>query len=269
MHIQSLLYNKQRTRRGLRGVFLLVLMIAVVTGCGLGMIGNHTVSAEPQNKGTIELIQEYCKTTAGVPKAAQGGCTVENATHARNVATYHCTNVPVADSKKADCILRVGKSYIKDAADKHPTSAANFKSKLDDVLHAAGGNAHKPSADSNQAEKPSTDPGSFSTGSTGTTHDTCGGGDIAVKVSINFCCKGKGNPIADALFAIIRVLSDGVGLVIIASLIVGGIQYAGSRDDPQSVAMAVSRIRSTLFALLFYIFGYTFLNYLIPAGFLR
>ena len=87
--------------------------------------------------------------------------------------------------------------------------------------------------------------------------------------AIDIGCKGKGNPIMDALFGIIRFLSDGVGLVVIGSIIVGGIQYSGSRGDPQSTAMAINRIRSSLFALLIFIFAYAMLNYLIPGAVLQ
>ncbi|MGC1176497.1 MAG: hypothetical protein WA843_00340 [Candidatus Saccharimonadales bacterium] len=105
------------------------------------------------------------------------------------------------------------------------------------------------------------------------TNDTCGGkdthgNDLSVNISINIGCKGEGNPIADGLFAIIRVLSDGVGLIVIGSIVLGGIQYSASRGDPQATAMAVNRIRSSLIALLIYIFSYAILNYIIPKGFL-
>ncbi len=92
----------------------------------------------------------------------------------------------------------------------------------------------------------------------------CGGGKEAVRVSINFGCQGKGNPIMDMLFAIIRLLSDGVGLVVIASLIVAGIQYTSSRGDPQLTAKAVHRLQSNVTALVIFFFAYAILNYLIP-----
>ncbi|HVI60912.1 MAG TPA: hypothetical protein VM535_02005 [Candidatus Saccharimonadales bacterium] len=117
--------------------------------------------------------------------------------------------------------------------------------------------------------------GTFSTGDNRykTIRDVCGGkvngDDQSVGVAIKIGCKGKGNPIADATFAIIRILSSLVGLVIIGSIAYGGIQYAGSRGDPQATALAVNRIRSSLFALILFIFGYAILNYLIPAGFLQ
>ena len=71
------------------------------------------------------------------------------------------------------------------------------------------------------------------------------------------------------MFAIIRFLSNGVGLFLIGSLVVGGIQYTTSRDDPQGVAAAQNRIRGVLVSLLLYIFAYALLNYLVPGAVLK
>ena len=99
--------------------------------------------------------------------------------------------------------------------------------------------------------------------------DTCGSGDNAVSISIDIGCVGKGNPILDMTFAILRFLSIGVGLVIVASMIVAGIQYTSSRGDPQATAKAITRITSNVGALLLFIFIYAILNWLIPAGLLK
>src|ERR1700694_1495994 len=72
----------------------------------------------------------------------------------------------------------------------------------------------------------------------------------AYKPSIDIGCIGHGNAIEDALFGIIKFLTDGAGLVIVASLIYAGIQYTASRGDPQATAQAVKRIRSNVLALL-------------------
>lgn len=126
--------------------------------------------------------------------------------------------------------------------------------------------------------------GGFSTNkNAGSAKHQCGSGSSAVAVSVDIGCKGDdclsgksptycasdNNAITDAVFAIIRLLSDGVGLIIIGSIAYAGIQYSASRDDPQAVAAAVNRIKSSLTALLIFIFGYAILNYLIPAGFLK
>jgi hypothetical protein len=98
--------------------------------------------------------------------------------------------------------------------------------------------------------------------------DSCGGGDQAVTTSINIGCNGKGQAVTDMAFAIIRFLGNGAGLVVIGSLVYAGLQYIGSRDDPNSVKMAIDRIRNSLFALVLYIFAFAILNYAIPQGFI-
>jgi hypothetical protein len=97
----------------------------------------------------------------------------------------------------------------------------------------------------------------------------CGGTKDRIYTSINLGCAGKGNATVDLAFAIIRFLSAGVGLVVIASIVYGGIQYTMSRGDPQATAAAVDRIRNSLLALLLFIFAYAIIAYIIPKGFLK
>ncbi len=111
----------------------------------------------------------------------------------------------------------------------------------------------------------------------------CGSGSEAEATTIDFGCKGDAcvassapswcsqpnSPILDLLFSVIRFLSDGVGLVVIASIVFAGIQYTTAGGDPQNVAKAVKRIRSSITALILFIFIYAILNYLLPAGFFK
>jgi len=90
-----------------------------------------------------------------------------------------------------------------------------------------------------------------------------------VFMSIDIGCTHKGSAIMDATFAIIRFLSLGVGIIIVGSLVVAGIQYSASRGDPQKTALAITRIQATLIALVLFVFGFAILNYLIPSGFLK
>jgi len=98
---------------------------------------------------------------------------------------------------------------------------------------------------------------------------TCGAPPDDVKVSINFGCKGQGNATTDATFAVIRVLSAGVGPIEKSSFVVAGVQYTTSRGDPNATAKAVTRIRNSLYALLIYIFAAAMLNFVIPQGFFK
>jgi hypothetical protein len=63
-----------------------------------------------------------------------------------------------------------------------------------------------------------------------------------------------------------NILSGAVGAVIVIMIAVGGIQYTTSRDDPQAVLAAKNRIKNAVLALVFYLFGFAFLQYLIPGG---
>lgn len=66
----------------------------------------------------------------------------------------------------------------------------------------------------------------------------------------------------------INVLSVLAGIAIAASIAWGGIEYSMSGSDPQKVSAAKDRIRNAIIALVFFIFGYSLINYLIPGGLL-
>lgn len=57
-----------------------------------------------------------------------------------------------------------------------------------------------------------------------------------------------------------------VGVAVVFSIIVGGIQYSSSADDPAKVGAAKNRIRNAIIALLVYFFLYALLSFLLPGG---
>jgi hypothetical protein len=121
--------------------------------------------------------------------------------------------------------------------------------------------------------------GTFSTGDKKGNHQ-CGTGAGAESVSLNLGCTGEKcitspndpvcmgdvNAILDVFFAIIRFLSVGVGIIIVASVVVAGIQYTSSRGDPAAVAKAIDRVRNTVIGLVIYLLIYAILNWIVPAG---
>lgn len=70
------------------------------------------------------------------------------------------------------------------------------------------------------------------------------------------------NPIVDFLAAI-------VGIVVVISIVLGGIQYSASADNPQASAAAKKRIGNALLAAVAFLFLYGFLEFIIPGGFLH
>jgi len=57
-----------------------------------------------------------------------------------------------------------------------------------------------------------------------------------------------------------------VGLVVTISIVVGGIQYSSSADDPKKLAAAKERIRNAVIALIAFLFLFAFLQWLVPGG---
>ncbi len=86
--------------------------------------------------------------------------------------------------------------------------------------------------------------------------------------SIDIGCRGEGNAIIDMILAISRFLSVGAGIVCVASIIVGGIQFTTSGGNPKATADAIKRIVSSVGAMVFFMFIYAILNWIIPRGLL-
>ncbi len=96
--------------------------------------------------------------------------------------------------------------------------------------------------------------------------------------SVKSDCKGSdlkaGEPegsenhcaILDYLVIVINVLSAIVGIVIVIMIIIGGIQYSSSGDNPQAISGAKNRIFNAVIALAIYIFSYSFLQWIVPGG---
>jgi hypothetical protein len=67
---------------------------------------------------------------------------------------------------------------------------------------------------------------------------------------------------------VINFLAAMVGLIVTISIVIGGIQYSASGDDPQKVAAAKHRIINAILALGGFLFLWSFLQWVVPGGFL-
>ena len=105
-------------------------------------------------------------------------------------------------------------------------------------------------------------------GSTAGSNETKG----VVKTKFNFGCTGDKygrdtlNPIIDVLFALIRFLTVGVGIVLVASVIWAGIQYSSSQGNPEQTQQAKLRIQNAVIGLILYLFIFALVQYLVPGG---
>ncbi len=74
------------------------------------------------------------------------------------------------------------------------------------------------------------------------------------------------NPIVKDLNQAITFLSAAVGIVVVGTIILGGIQYTMAGDNPQALSEAKQRITNGLIALIVFLFMYAFLQWLVPGG---
>ncbi len=68
---------------------------------------------------------------------------------------------------------------------------------------------------------------------------------------------------------IIAFLSVSVGIVVVISVVLGGIQYSSAGDNPQATAAAKRRIINALLAGACFLFLLGFIEFLVPGGFLN
>lgn len=74
------------------------------------------------------------------------------------------------------------------------------------------------------------------------------------------------NPIVQDLNQIVNFLGAAVGVVVVGSIILGGIQYATASENSSAVSQAKQRILNGVIALVAFIFLFAFLQWLIPGG---
>jgi hypothetical protein len=72
--------------------------------------------------------------------------------------------------------------------------------------------------------------------------------------------------IYDYVDPFIDFLSALVGVAVVASIVIGGIQYSSSAGDPSKASAAKNRIRNAIIALVTFLLLYAILNFLIPGG---
>ncbi len=111
----------------------------------------------------------------------------------------------------------------------------------------------------------------FTFGEKTTANGQCGKGPAEVETRFDFGCLGEDSPedigpIEDLAYALIRFLTAGIGLVMVASIVYAGVQYASSEGNPEATVAAKKRIQNALIGLIFYIFIFALVQYLVPGG---
>ena len=102
----------------------------------------------------------------------------------------------------------------------------------------------------------------------------CGPGEVHLRDNDTVCCPATFNQSANACFfakyinPIIALLSAIVGVVVIISIIIGGIQYSSASGDPSKLQAAKSRITNSIIGLVAFFFLFAFIQWVVPGGLL-
>ena len=253
-------------------IIFIVLFAVVITP----KTGAETIPSDPGTRGPSQTVQD-CR--AILPTKVDSVCDGKYVGYARTVATHHCKDATVEG--RASCVTDKARAYFKRALakDKTPASVTDFKKNLDAVLDAEGGSRTKAATGFGVDENP---------------EGTCESGDEICNATIEStvdpaactaaananqplpqgcpsdanqkCTKNSCDLIKKYVNPAIEVVTAIFGLIAIASLIMGGIQYSASAGDPQKVTEAKKRISNTLLAIIAYLLLFSFLQFLIPGG---
>jgi hypothetical protein len=189
----------------------------------------------------------YCELETGVTYQCgpgTGGPTLDG------LGTNNCTVLPIIDTNNnqisATCgglfQFTAGKCYVEGL---NPNGGDSFYLQKDC------------SADGFSIVQPKTDP--MPQDITSTNPDT----DFSkCQANTNEC-----DIVATYINPIISFLSILVGIVIVISVVLGGIQYSASADNPQAVAAARKRIINAVLAGVAFLFLWGFLEFIVPGGF--
>lgn len=72
--------------------------------------------------------------------------------------------------------------------------------------------------------------------------------------------------IIQTVYKMINFFSVGVGIIVVMSVILGGVQYITAGNNPQVVSKAKGRVYNAILALVIYIVMFSFIQWLVPGG---
>lgn len=101
-----------------------------------------------------------------------------------------------------------------------------------------------------------------------TAKSDCNNGGVKVSVDVDGndnCVGGNGqNPIYAYLRGLILFMGGAIGLAVVITIIIAGIQYSSSAGNPAAITKAKERLTNAVIGLVLYLFLAAILRYLVP-----
>lgn len=99
----------------------------------------------------------------------------------------------------------------------------------------------------------------------------CASNEVSMDHGKTCCPKSAGKNATSCLYAkyinpLVNLLSAAVGVVVVAAIIMGAIQYSSSAGDPQKATNGKKHIQNALLGLVAYLLLYAFLQFIVVGG---
>ena len=229
------------------------------------------------NPGSSSGSQTVADCKEIVPKKVIKVCDGDYVQKARNVAAHHCKDAKVIES----CISDKAAAYFRKAVakDTTPASVTAFEKNLDKVFVEVGGSTKNEDVPDYAKSSLDAECKSGDAICNSTVESTVDPAACTAAVQANQplpqgcssdanqkCTKDSCDLVKKYINPALEVVTAIFGLIAIASLIMGGIQYSASAGDPQKVTEAKKRISNTMLAIIAYLLLFSFLQFLIPGG---
>ena len=88
----------------------------------------------------------------------------------------------------------------------------------------------------------------------------------SAKTSFPINGKTENVTIRDLAVEVIRFLSIGVGIAVVAGIATGGVVYSTSQGNPAGTQKGITIITNSIVGLLMYLFLFAIMQFLIPGG---
>ncbi len=91
-------------------------------------------------------------------------------------------------------------------------------------------------------------------------------GETTEKTAFSFNNKQGDVGIKDLFVEVLRFLSAGVGIAVVAGIAIGGIKYSTSQGNPAGAQQGITIITNAVIALILYLLMFALLQFLVPGG---
>lgn len=236
------------------------------------LISIFSFTSSPKAEASFSTFASYITDCNRIPREYRHPCLRQAAI---DTLKNDCTKAGSPEASFA-CIESARRAAVNGCArETDPTACVTYIMAAGGITTGGGGGGTPggtPGGTTHGNSDPTTGAGDSGSGGADSGVDTSDNWNPTNIAKINADCSVEGDLDTDNckflafLVGAVKALSAVVGVVVVITIVVGGIQYSTARNNPQAVASAKKKIFMAVLALVIYLFGFAFLNWLVPGG---